>query len=74
VEVGELVFGIIDFWLVWNMIGGLDGGWYVIDVINVLWIMLMDFECLVWDELIVYEMGVLMVMFFEICLLSEVYG
>lgn len=41
-----LVFGIIDIWFVWNLIGGEV---FFIDVINVFWILLFNIEDGVWD-------------------------
>ncbi|KQX61651.1 glycerol kinase GlpK [Angustibacter sp. Root456] len=73
-EAGELAFGTIDSWLVWNMTGGPDGGRHVTDVTNASRTMLMDLERLAWDESIAHEMGVPTAMLPEICSSSEVYG
>lgn len=35
VEVGDLFFGNMDIWVLWNLIGGINGGVYIIDLINV---------------------------------------
>lgn len=44
VESGDVLFGIIDIWFIWNLIGGLnvEEFVYVIDCINVVCIMFMD--------------------------------
>jgi glycerol kinase len=73
-EDGELAFGTIDSWLVWNMTGGPDGGVHVTDVTNASRTMLMDLETLAWDESIAAEMGVPVPMLPEIRSSSEVYG
>ena len=33
-EAGEVLFGTIDTWLIWNLTGGVDGGVHVTDVTN----------------------------------------
>ncbi len=47
---GELVFGNIDSWLLWNLTGGPDGGVHATDVTNASRTMLMDLETLDWDD------------------------
>jgi glycerol kinase len=44
-EAGELLFGTMDTWLVWNLTGGL----HVTDVTNASRTLLMDLETLAWD-------------------------
>ncbi|MGN6611907.1 MAG: glycerol kinase GlpK [Angustibacter sp.] len=73
-EAGQLAFGTIDSWLVWNMTGGPDGGRHVTDVTNASRTLLMDLGTLAWDESIAAEIGVPMAMLPEICSSSEVYG
>jgi len=48
-ERGELFFGTMDSWLVWNMTGGIAGGIHVTDVSNASRTMLMNLETLDWD-------------------------
>ena len=45
-EAGELLFGTMDSWLVWNLTGGL----HVTDVTNASRTMLMDLASLTWDQ------------------------
>jgi glycerol kinase len=71
---GDLLFGTIDSWLLWNMTGGVDGGRHVTDVTNASRTMLMDLDTLRWDEGIAAEMGVPAAMLPEIASSSEVYG
>jgi glycerol kinase len=49
-ERGELAFGTIDTWLLWNLTGGTDGGVHVTDVTNASRTMLMDLRTLDWDD------------------------
>lgn len=73
-EAGELCFGTMDTWLVWNMTGGPDGGRHITDVTNASRTVLMDLETLAWDEDICSEMQIPMSLLPEICSSSEVYG
>jgi glycerol kinase len=47
---GELLFGTMDSWLVWNLTGGADGGLHVTDVTNASRTQLMNLSTLEWDE------------------------
>jgi glycerol kinase len=47
--VGELLFGNIDAFLVWNLTGGADGGVHVTDVTNASRTQLFNLETLDWD-------------------------
>jgi glycerol kinase len=49
-DAGEVVFGTIDTWLLWNLTGGPDGGVHITDVTNASRTMLMDLRTLDWDE------------------------
>jgi glycerol kinase len=72
---GQLLFGNIDTWLLWNLTGGAEhGGLHITDVTNASRTMLMDLEALEWDADICSEMGVPMSMLPEIRSSSEVYG
>jgi glycerol kinase len=73
-EAGDLVFGNIDTWLIWNLTGGTDGGLHITDVTNASRTMLMDLKTLSWDEEIASIIGVPMSMLPEIRASSEVYG
>lgn len=48
-ERGDLLFGNMDTWLIWNLTGGPDGGAHVTDVSNASRTMLMDLDSLAWD-------------------------
>jgi glycerol kinase len=73
-EAGELLFGNMDTWLLWNMTGGPDGGLHVTDPTNASRTLLMDLDTLSWDAEIAAEMGVPTSMLPEIRSSSEVYG
>ena len=73
-ESGDLIFGNIDTWCIWNLTGGTDSGLHITDVSNASRTMLMDLESLSWDESICDAIGVPMSMLPEIRASSEVYG
>jgi glycerol kinase len=73
-ERGDLLFGTMDTWLLWNATGGTDGGLHLTDVTNASRTLLMDVRTLTWDEAIADEMGVPAVMLPRICSSSQVYG
>ena len=49
-ERGELRFGTIDSWLVYNLTGGTNGGEHVTDVTNASRTLLCDLDTLEWDD------------------------
>ena len=57
-EAGDLAFGNIDAWLIWQLTGGTDGGVHVTDVTNASRTMLMNLETLEWDDEILSIMGI----------------
>jgi glycerol kinase len=57
-ERGDVVFGTVDSWLVWNLTGGPDGGAHVTDPSNASRTMLMDLATLDWDDGILAAMGI----------------
>lgn len=73
-EAGDLLFGTIDTWVLWNLTGGPDGGRHVTDVTNASRTMLMDVRKLCWDEGICRDMTIPMSMLPKICSSSEEYG
>src|SRR6478609_10421456 len=73
-EAGDLVFGNMDTWLIWNMTGGPEGGLHITDPTNASRTMLMDLDTLSWDAGIAEEMGIPLSMLPEIRSSSEVYG
>jgi glycerol kinase len=73
-ENGDILFGNIDTWVIWNLTGGPDGGVHVTDVTNASRTMLMNLETLDWDDEILGILGVPRAMLPEIRASSEVYG
>ncbi len=73
-EAGDLVFGNIDSWCIWNLTGGTNGGVHVTDVTNASRTMLMDLATLEWDDGILAVMGIPKSMLPEIRSSSQVYG
>ncbi len=73
-ENGELAFGNIDTWLLWNLTGGPRGGVHATDVTNASRTMLMDLHTLEWHEPSLRLMGIPRAMLPEIRSSSETYG
>ncbi|HEX9123555.1 MAG TPA: glycerol kinase GlpK [Actinomycetota bacterium] len=73
-EKGEVLFGNIDTWCIWNLTGGPDGGAHVTDVTNASRTMMMNLETLAWDDEILGILGVPKAMLPQIKASSEVYG
>src|SRR5216684_4674015 len=71
---GELAFGTMDTWVLWNLTGGPDGGVHATDVTNASRTMLMDLTTLDWHEPSLELMGIPRGMLPEIRSSSEVYG
>jgi len=68
-EKGELLFGNMDTWLIWNLTGQ-----HVTDVTNASRTLLMDLQTLNWDEEIMGILDIPRAMLPEIRSSSEVYG
>ncbi len=47
---GDILFGTIDSWLLWNLTGGVNGGVHATDVTNASRTLLMNLETLDWDD------------------------
>ena len=73
-ESGDIIFGNIDTWVIWQLTGGPDGGVHVTDVTNASRTMMMSLETLDWDEEMLGILGVPRAMLPEIKASSEVYG
>jgi glycerol kinase len=73
-ERGELLFGTIDTWIIWNLSGGPKGGVHVTDVSNASRTMLMNLETLEWEPDILRLLGIPHAMLPAIKASSEVYG
>jgi glycerol kinase len=73
-EAGDLMFGNMDTWVLWNATGGPDGGLHYTDPTNASRTMLMDLDTLSWAEEHAADMGIPLSMLPEIRSSSEVYG
>lgn len=73
-EKGEVLFGNIDTWVIWNLTGGPKGGVHVTDVTNASRTMLMNLETLDWDPGMLAVMGIPRAMLPAVKASSEVYG
>nr|WP_134011052.1 glycerol kinase GlpK [Streptomyces sp. 846.5] len=73
-EAGELLFGTMDSWLIWNLTGGVDGGVHVTDVTNASRTMLMNLHTLEWDERLLESFAVPASLLPQIRSSAEVYG
>ena len=71
---GELLFGNIDTWLIWNLTGGVNGGVHVTDVTNASRTLLMNINTLKWDEEMAGFLDVPVAMLPDIKPSSHVYG
>ncbi|WP_229072253.1 glycerol kinase GlpK [Actinoplanes sp. DH11] len=69
-ERGEVLFGTMDSWLIWNLTGGL----HVTDVTNASRTMLMNLSTLDWDPALLEMFGIPRAMLPEIRSSAEVYG
>jgi glycerol kinase len=73
-EKGEVLFGNIDTWVIWNLTGGPKGGVHVTDVSNASRTMLMNLETLDWDPDMLKVMGIPRAMLPDIKPSAAVYG
>ncbi len=73
-EKGELLFGNIDTWVIWNVTGGPNGGAHVTDVSNGSRTMMMNLETLDWDPDILKILNIPRAVLPAIKPSSEVYG
>lgn len=69
-EKGDLLFGTVDSWLLWN----LTGGAHVTDVTNAARTMLMDIETTKWDKYLLKFFGIPKSILPNIKSSSEIYG
>jgi glycerol kinase len=73
-ERGEVLFGNIDSFLIWNLTGGPRGGVHMTDVTNASRTLLMNLETLDWDPDMLKVMGIPRAMLPSIQASSAVYG
>lgn len=73
-EAGELLFGNVDTFLVWNLTGGAQGGVHVTDVTNASRTQLFNLQTLDWDSQLLQTFGIPRAMLPQVRSSSEVYG
>jgi len=73
-DAGEILFGNIDTWLIWNLTGGVHGGMHVTDVTNASRTMLMDLTTLDWDDELLTILDIPKQILPKIASSSEIYG
>ncbi|HEV7933262.1 MAG TPA: glycerol kinase GlpK [Actinomadura sp.] len=73
-ERGDVLFGTMESWLIWNLTGGLDGGLHMTDVTNASRTLLMDVNSLAWDDDLLGFFDVPRAMMPEIRSSIETYG
>lgn len=71
---GNVLFGNMDTWLIWNLTGGSQGGIHVTDVTNASRTLLMDIKTLKWDLSLLEIMDIPETILPDIRSSSEVYG
>ncbi|MDO9457992.1 glycerol kinase GlpK [Nocardioides sp.] len=71
---GEVAFGTVESWLIWNLTGGTDGGVHVTDVTNASRTMLMDIRTLDWDQRLLDALDIPAEILPEIRPNAQVYG
>ncbi|MFX0579280.1 glycerol kinase GlpK [Nocardia nepalensis] len=57
-ERGEVLFGTMETWLIWNLTGGADGGVHRTDVTNASRTLLMNLSTLAWDRELLEFFGI----------------
>ncbi len=73
-EAGDLLFGNIDTFLIWNLTGGVNGGVHVTDVSNGSRTQLMNLATLDWDKEMLTDYNIPAAVLPKIVSSSEVYG
>ncbi|HKS56168.1 MAG TPA: glycerol kinase GlpK, partial [Steroidobacteraceae bacterium] len=73
-QAGELLFGTIDSWVLWNLTGGAQGGLHVTDVTNASRTQLMRLDTLAWDDELLNAFSIPRSLLPRIVSSSEVYG
>jgi len=73
-EAGDLLFGNIDSFVIWNLTGGPDGGVHITDVTNASRTQLMNLATLQWDDDILADFAIPKAILPEIRSSAEIYG
>jgi glycerol kinase len=73
-ERGDVLFGTMDTWLIWNLTGGVNGGLHVTDVTNASRTMLMNITTQQWDPFLLSFFDIPHRMLPEIRPTTEIHG
>ena len=73
-ERGEVLFGTMETWLIWNLTGGASGGLHVTDVTNASRTMLMNLTSRAWDAELLSFFDIPAAMLPEIRSSAEIHG
>ncbi|MGH3517426.1 MAG: glycerol kinase GlpK [Haloechinothrix sp.] len=73
-ERGDVLFGTMESWLIWNLTGGADGGMHVTDATNASRTLLMNLTTLAWDPELLSFFDIPQQMLPEIRSSTETYG
>jgi glycerol kinase len=73
-ERGDVLFGTMESWLIWNLTGGPEGGLHITDVTNASRTLLMNLTTLDWDDELLTFFGVPRAMLPRIRPSTETYG
>src|SRR5271154_1714030 len=73
-ESGDLLFGNIDAWLLWNLTGATNGGLHMTDVTNASRTQLMNLEALAWAAELLDAFSIPLTVLPRIVASSEMYG
>ena len=68
---GEILFGTVDSWLVWQLTGGKV---HITDATNAARTMIFDIHKLDWDDTLLQALGIPRAMLPRVCSSSEIYG
>lgn len=74
IEKGEVLFGNMDTWLIWNLTGGIRNGVHVTDISNASRTLLMNLHTLEWDAELIRELDIPINILPKIASSSEIYG
>lgn len=74
VDKGDVLFGNMDTWIIWNLTGGPQGGMHVTDVTNASRTLLMDIKSLQWNAKMIDILGIPESCLPRIVSSSEIYG
>ncbi|WP_166348338.1 glycerol kinase GlpK [Phytoactinopolyspora limicola] len=73
-ERGDVLFGTMETWLIWNLTGGVDGGVHATDVTNASRTLLMNLATLSWDDDLLAFFGIPRQMLPQIRPSTDIFG